>query len=62
MGISGVNGFLCASKDDLSPPMKSIHELKPEDCRAYAEEHFSIKRIARDYLKHYELAINGESW
>ncbi len=60
--VSGVNGFLCASKDDLSHAMKSIHEIKPKDCRSYAEEHYSVKRMARDYLKLYESAINGDSW
>ncbi len=58
----GVNGFLCKTLDDLIEAMERIHEIKPENCRAYAEEHFSVKRMARDYYEIYQSVIEGETW
>jgi glycosyltransferase involved in cell wall biosynthesis len=60
--IEGKTGFLCRNTDDLANAMKHIGDLKPQDCRAYAEEYFSVKRMATDYTKLYEAVCNGETW
>jgi glycosyltransferase involved in cell wall biosynthesis len=59
---NGVNGFLCKTFNDLVEAMERVHEIKPQDCRAYAEEHFSVKRMAREYQKLYQLVVDGETW
>lgn len=60
--VNGFNGFLCATPDELAAAMKRINEIDPRSCRAYAEEYFSVSRMAADYIKLYERVINGESW
>ncbi len=59
---NGVNGFLCNNLFDLAKAMKSIEQIDPKACRAYAEEHFSVKLMAERYVEIYESAIKGEKW
>jgi glycosyltransferase involved in cell wall biosynthesis len=58
----GVNGILCNTFDDLVEAMERVHELKPENCRAYAEEHFSVGRMAGQYVELYRAVIGGQQW
>lgn len=60
--VDGVNGFLCKTSNDLASAMERVLEINPRDCRAYAEEHFSVKRMADDYAELYQRVIDGESW
>ena len=60
--VNGVNGYLCSSMEDLISAIERIHEIKPRDCRAYAEEHFSVTRMASEYVDLYHQVINGENW
>lgn len=60
--IDGLNGFLCNTLSELVSAMKNIGDIKPQDCRTFAEEHFSVQRMASDYLKLYERVIEGEKW
>jgi len=60
--VDGVNGFLCNSVDSLAGAMERIDEIRPETCRAYAEEHFSSARMIHDYVELYHRAMNGERW
>ena len=60
--VEGVNGFLCQSVDDLSYAMRHISDISPKTCRNYAEEHFSVQRMVRDYVRLYEQRRAGESW
>ena len=60
--VHGVNGFLCETTADLSHAMAHAGEIKPRDCRDYADEHFSVKRMAADYIAFYEDAIKGVRW
>ena len=60
--VDGVNGFLCKTFDDLISAMGRIEEIKPKDCRAVAEEYFSVRRMARDYIELYQRVNDGESW
>jgi len=60
--VDGVNGFLCKAFDDLVSAMDRVSEIKPQDCRAYAEDHFSVKRMAKDYVRLYQRVIDGEIW
>jgi glycosyltransferase involved in cell wall biosynthesis len=61
--VHGVTGFLCGpSVKELAQAMAAVDQIKPRDCRAYAEEHFSIERMAADYLTLYQRVIDGETW
>jgi glycosyltransferase involved in cell wall biosynthesis len=58
----GVNGFLCRGVRELAEKIGRLDELRPRHCRDYAETHFSVARMARDYRALYERVIDGESW
>ncbi len=60
--VHGLNGFLCKDVKDMVDAIKNISSIKPEDCRAYAEEHFSVKRMAKEYYELYQKVIEGEIW
>jgi len=60
--VDGVTGFLCETKEDLAEAMRNIDRIKPGDCRSYAEEHFSLKRMADQYVDLYEGVIKGNNW
>ena len=59
---NGVNGFLCDTPQDLKQAMKEIDSIKPQDCRSYAEKHFNITRMAKDYIDLYDQSRKGVSW
>jgi glycosyltransferase involved in cell wall biosynthesis len=60
--VNGVNGFLCNTFDDLVSGMERIGEIKPSVCRSYAEERFSVGRMAGEYLQLYQRVMDGERW
>ncbi|MBA4417143.1 MAG: hypothetical protein C0392_04435 [Syntrophus sp. (in: bacteria)] len=60
--VNGVNGFLCNSIEELADSVERIHEIKPQECRAYAEKYFSSERMALDYVELYHRVMNGERW
>lgn len=59
---SGVNGFLCSDANTLREAVNRIDEIKPRDCRDYAEEHFSDARMVRDYVELYQRAMDRDIW
>jgi glycosyltransferase involved in cell wall biosynthesis len=58
----GVNGFLCDGPFRLAEMIGRVDEIKPATCRAYAEEHFSVARMAREYAALYENVRDGATW
>ncbi|HNZ58498.1 MAG: hypothetical protein ILNGONEN_01199 [Syntrophorhabdaceae bacterium] len=60
--IHGFNGYLCMDKGDIITAVNNISQIKPQDCRTYAEENFSVRRMANDYMELYERVISGETW
>lgn len=60
--VHGINGFVCKDFYELSNAMKNINDISPKTCREYAEEHFSVTRMAKDYINLYIDAINGKVW
>lgn len=58
----GETGFICKDVDDLKQAIRNIDQIKPQTCREYAEKHYSVSRMANDYLALYQQAINGEQW
>ena len=60
--VDGVTGFLCRDEDEMAGRMAEIDSIRPADCRDYAEEHFSVERMVRDYEALYSAARDGEYW
>ena len=59
---NGVTGFLCKNITDLMDAMQRIREIRPQDCRDYVCEHFSIQRMVRNYIQLYQRVLDGENW
>lgn len=60
--IHGFNGYLCKEKDDIIAAVNNISQINLKDCRAYAEEYFSVRRMANEYMELYEKVLSGETW
>lgn len=60
--VHGVTGFLCNTTNDLVFAIRNINRINPRYCRAYAEEHFSVQRMASDYIALYQEVIDGNKW
>jgi glycosyltransferase involved in cell wall biosynthesis len=58
----GFNGFLCRGVGELAEAMGRIDEIRPENCREYANEHFVVSRMARDYEALIARTRDGETW
>ena len=53
-------GFLSAKSDELSEAMNNSGQWKPKDCRDFAIENFSSRKMALKYLEIYERVLAGE--
>jgi glycosyltransferase involved in cell wall biosynthesis len=60
----GVTGFLCNSIDEVEEIIKSdkVSEIDPADCRERAEQLFSRKKMAENYLSLYKSILKKEEW
>jgi glycosyltransferase involved in cell wall biosynthesis len=47
-------GFLCHSIEDMVARVESINKINRQECRKVAEELYSDKKIASDYLSLYQ--------
>jgi len=52
----GVNGWICRDAADMAARIRSL-AIPPESCRSWADDHYSIARMADDYVAIYERAI-----
>ncbi|MEW5706530.1 MAG: CBS domain-containing protein [Actinomycetota bacterium] len=57
--VDGVNGFLGDTVEDLIEAVKRIPEIKPEDCRNYVAEKFSVENMVEGYEEAYKQVIYG---
>lgn len=53
----GVTGILARTEDRMVEALRSISDIRPQVCRAHAEQHFSAARMADDYCKLYAKLI-----
>jgi glycosyltransferase involved in cell wall biosynthesis len=49
----GVTGFIVDDEREMADAIRCASEIRPEDCRAAAEERFSARAMAKRYLAHY---------
>ena len=52
-------GFLSNKSDELSEALRNAASWSSISCREYAVEQFNSQKMAYEYLKYYEKAING---
>jgi glycosyltransferase involved in cell wall biosynthesis len=55
----GVSGFICSSVEDAVARVSQAQALNPAAIRAYAQQHFSVERMVRQYLDLYR-EMSGE--
>lgn len=53
----GVNGWICRDVDDMAARINDL-AISPTVCREYMVEHFSLSRMAEEYVAVYEAARN----
>ena len=56
----GVTGFLVDSVEEMADAIQRIDQIRPEDCRAAAEQRFSRGRMVRDYFDLYASMVRRE--
>jgi glycosyltransferase involved in cell wall biosynthesis len=54
----GVNGWVCADVDDMASRITST-SIDPMTCRSFVEAHFSVAKMADEYLDVYTHTIQG---
>ena len=53
----GVTGFLCWDEADMVTAIGRVGQIDRADCRAAAEEHFSMQRMVLDYERLYRRVL-----
>lgn len=56
----GVTGFLVDNVEEMADAIGRVHEIRPEACRAAAEQRFSRDRMVREYLDLYAATAKRE--
>ncbi len=56
----GVTGFLVNNVDEMAAAIGRVQEIRPEACRAAAEQRFSRDRMVREYLDLYAALASRE--
>lgn len=52
-----ITGFLVVGLEEMVEKMKKVGKIKRKDCRKHIENNFSIKAIAAEYIKIYNLEV-----
>jgi glycosyltransferase involved in cell wall biosynthesis len=56
----GVTGFLVDSVEEMAAAIRRVDQIRPEDCRAAAEQRFSRARMVHDYFDLYASMVRRE--
>jgi glycosyltransferase involved in cell wall biosynthesis len=56
----GKTGYIVQDKLEMAEAIRMAHCIDPEACRRRAREHFSIQRMAADYLRLWQRAAGKE--
>jgi glycosyltransferase involved in cell wall biosynthesis len=54
----GVTGFVLDHADEMARTISRVKEIKPADCRAYAQQHYSASHMADAYEELYRKLIS----
>ena len=55
-------GRLADSLEGLARCVEEVGEVRPERCRAWVAERFSVEAVARRYLELYGRVLRGDGW
>jgi glycosyltransferase involved in cell wall biosynthesis len=55
----GETGYVVDSVQEMVAALDRVHRISPEACRLRVEQHFSVGRMADDYLAAYELILEA---
>lgn len=58
--LHGVTGFRCRTMDHYIEAAKRIKEIDPATCRKWAEQNFSMERVAAMYQEYFEMVYQNE--
>ena len=56
----GVNGWICRDTADMAAHLAAL-DIQPTACREFVATHFSVDRMADQYVEVYEQALKGRS-
>lgn len=62
--VHGVTGYRCKTLDHFIWAAKNIHMIKPQNCRSWAVNNFSLDRIGNRYEEFFQQVLNlrDEGW
>lgn len=55
----GKSGYIVDSFDEMKNAVKGIESIRRKDCREHVEKHFSIEKMAKGYLEHFEKILHN---
>src|SRR5262249_18725525 len=57
---SGTTGYLCRDERDMISAVERVGGIDRDNCRAAAEQRFSLQRMARDHERLYRRLLESE--
>lgn len=57
--VTPETGFLTTNKDEMVRHIRDDYNYSPQTCHEYARDLFNAKVMAENYLKKYEIVMNG---
>ena len=62
--LHGVTGFRCRSFDEFCTAVSMVDKIKPENCRRWAEDNYSMKRVGKMYEAYFKRldGLYGDGW
>lgn len=59
--VDGKTGYIVKDEREMVEAVGKINRISREECRVHVEKHFSVDRMAEDYLELYKKVVNRKS-